>query len=102
MVVYSEGIFGEQLMNRLKQANTCEVIGWVDDDYWEYRRCCMDVDPVERLSKDDFDYILVATIDTQLAERIKMRIADYGVNAQKILTINKEKESSLLINKYLL
>ena len=102
VVVYSAGTFGQQLMNRLKQANTCEVIGWVDDDYWEYRRCCMDVDPVERLSKDDFDYILVATIDTQLAERIKMRIADYGVNAQKILTINKEKESSLLINKYLL
>lgn len=101
VMVYSAGTFGQQLMNRLKQANTCEVAGWVDDDYWEYRRCCMDVDSVERLSKDDFDYILVATIDTKLAERIKNRIAEYGISAKKILTIKKEKESSLLIKKYL-
>lgn len=101
VVVYSAGTFGQQLMNRLKQANSCEVISWVDDDYWEYRRCCMDVDPVERLSKDDFDYILVATIDTKLAERIKNRIAEYGISARKILTIKKDKDSSSLIKKYL-
>ena len=101
VIVYSAGTFGQQLMNRLKQANTCEVAGWVDDDYWEYRRCCMDVDPVERLSKDDFDYILVATIDTKLADRIKNRIAEYGISEKKILTIKKEEESSLLIEKYL-
>ena len=101
VIVYSAGTFGQQLMNRLKQADTCEVVGWVDDDYWEYRRCCMDVDPVERLSKDDFDYILVATIDTKLADRIKNRIAEYGISEKKILTIKKKKESSLLIKKYL-
>lgn len=101
VVVYSAGTFGQQLMNRLRETDVCDVVGWVDDDYWEYRRCCMNVDPVERLSKDDFNYILVATIDTKLADRIKNRIAEYGISEKKILTIKKEEESSLLIKKYL-
>lgn len=101
ILVYSAGTFGQQLMNRLNETKQCEVVGWVDDDYWEYRRCCMDVDPIERVSKDDFDYILVATIDTQLAERIKTRIADYGISTNKILTIKKNEESKSLIQKYL-
>lgn len=100
VIVYSAGTFGLQLMNRLKDRNLCEVVGWVDDDYWEYRRCCLDVDPVERLSKDDYDYILVATIDSRLAEQIKRRIADYGISASKILIGNKMGNSGLLIRKY--
>ena len=88
-------------MNRLTESNLCEVIGWVDNDYWEYRRCCMDVDPMERLSKDDYDYILVATIDSLLVEQVKKRIVDYGISVSKILTVKKDKDSGLLIRKYL-
>ena len=82
-----------------------KVYGAVHESIKHWKRICAYIKAElydDDSDKDDFDYILVATIDTQLAERIKMRIADYGVNAQKILTINKEKESSLLINKYLL
>lgn len=34
VVVYSAGTFGQQLMNRLREVNVCDVVGWVDDDYW--------------------------------------------------------------------
>ena len=101
ILVYSAGTFGQQLMNRLTESNLCEVIGWVDNDYWEYRRCCMDVDPMERLSKDDYDYILVATIDSLLVEQVKKRIVDYAISVSKILTVKKDKDSGLLIRKYL-
>jgi len=101
VVIYSAGTFGQQLMNRLKGTHTCDVVGWVDDDYREYRRCCLDVDPVDRLSKDDYDYILVATIDTVLANTIKKRITDYGICPDKILIVNKDNESKALIKTYL-
>ena len=100
VVVYSAGTFGQQLMNRLREANVCDVVGWVDDDYWEYRRCCMDVDPVSRIARDDFDYILIATINPSLSGYIKRRISDYGIDADKVLTIRKEQNSKTLIQKY--
>ncbi|OYP44148.1 hypothetical protein CIK96_12095 [Prevotella sp. P4-98] len=100
VVVYSAGTFGQQLMNRLREANVCDVVGWVDDDYWEYRRCCMDVDPVSRIARDDFDYILIATVNPSVSDYIKLRISDYGVDADKVLTISKEQNSKTLIQKY--
>lgn len=100
VVVYSAGTFGQQLMNRLREMNVCDVVGWVDDDYWEYRRCCMDVDPVSRIARDDFDYILIATINPSLSDLIKRRISNYGIDADKVLTIRKEQNSKSLIQKY--
>lgn len=100
VVVYSAGTFGQQLMNRLREMNVCDVVGWVDDDYWEYRRCCMDVDPVSRIARDDFDYILIATINPSLSGHIKRRISNYGIDADKVLTIRKEQNSKSLIQKY--
>lgn len=100
VVVYSAGTFGQQLMNRLRETNVCDVVGWVDDDYWEYRRCCMDVDPVARIAKADFDYILIATINPNLSDHIKRRISDYGIDADRVLTIRKEQNSKTLIQKY--
>lgn len=101
VLVYSAGTFGQQLMHRLREDNKMDVVGWVDDDYWEYRRCCMDVDPVDRVSLDDFDYVLIATIDSTLATRVTERIADYGISTCKILTIKKSCNSKTLLSKYL-
>ena len=101
LLIYSAGTFGQQLMNRLRQNPNYIVAGWVDDDYWEYRRCCMDVDPVERVSKDEFDYVLVATINPILAEKISSRILDYGISENKILKVKKIGDSFSLLKKYL-
>lgn len=102
VVLYSAGTFGQQLMNRFKESGHCNVVGWIDDDYWEYRRCCLDVDPVERISELEFDYILIATVDCRNAERIKNRLLDYGISGEKILTVNCEKNLRKdLIKKFL-
>lgn len=97
VVVYSAGTFGQQLMNRLRETGHCNVVAWIDDDYWEYRRCCLDVDPVEDITGLGFDYILTATVDGMAAESVKRRLMDLGVNQSKILTVMvpKNKEEAL-------
>ncbi|MCC8044089.1 MAG: hypothetical protein LIP12_01140, partial [Clostridiales bacterium] len=65
---------------------------WVDDDYWEYRRCCINVDSVESLVNIDFDYVLIATVDYEIAERETERLLDCGVPVQKILTVKCPEE----------
>lgn len=102
VVIYSAGTFGQQLRNRFEEIEHCNVVGWVDDDYWEYRRCCMDVDPVESVVKTDFDYILIATVDCKVAEKITDRLMDCGVSPQKILSVKcPENIREYLLQQYL-
>lgn len=102
VVIYSAGTFGQQLVNRFKETEHCNVIAWLDDDYWEYRRCGLNVDPVESVTKLSFDYVLIATVDQLIAEKVSTRLRDFGVSDKKILTVtipdNKEEILSRFLN----
>lgn len=101
VVVYSAGTFGQQLVNRLKEAGRCRVVGWLDDDYWEYRRCCLDVGPVESVASLSYDYILVATVDGGVAESIVGRLRDLGVSKEKILTVTIPENKEDILSRFL-
>lgn len=102
IVVYSAGTFGQQLMKRIEENNYCNVVGWIDVDYKEYRRCCLDVDPVESIDFIKFDYVLVATVDGVTAENIKNKLIWRGVPGNKILIVNcPEEKRDYLLERYL-
>lgn len=102
VVVYSAGTFGQQLVKRFTEQEHCEVVGWLDEDYWEYRRCCMNVDPIESIASLDYDFVLIATIIPDTAEKMKNTLVNCGVSKQKILTVHHNSEnSSKLIKQYL-
>ena len=101
IVIYSAGTFGQQLVNRFRETNHCNVVAWIDDDYWEYRRCCLDVDPVENTTSLFYDFILIASVDSLVAERIKRRLMDYGVSPNKILCITVPEEKEMLLMRFL-
>ena len=101
VVIYSAGTFGQQLVNRFKETEHCNVVSWIDDDYWEYRRCCLDVDPVESVSSLSFDYLLIASIDGQVADKAKRRLTDLGVSPNKILSIVVPEERETILNRFL-
>lgn len=92
LAVYGAGTFGQQLVRRLKNENQCTITTWVDDDYWEYRRCCMDVDPIEQICKVGYDAIVIALIDPVQIERIKHLLYDYGVEEKMIITVSSSQE----------
>ena len=97
VVIYSAGTFGQQLVNRFRETEHCRVVAWLDDDYWEYRRCCLDVDAVESVSSLFFDYILIATVDELVAEKAERRLMDLGVSQKKILkTVVPEEKKDML------
>ena len=103
LVVFGAGTFGQHLMSRLREQKICDIVAWIDDDYWEYRRCCMDVDPIEWVSKLHFDNVLIANLDGDYAAQIKRRLRDHGVSESKVLTIRTtEQERKLAMEEYLL
>lgn len=96
VIVYGAGTFGQQLVRRLRSEQLCAIAGWVDDDYREYRRCCMDIDPIQRVCQDDYDYILIAVLAPSAISRIIQELVDFGVSKKKILSV---KASPSMVDK---
>ena len=101
VVIYSAGTFGQQLVNRFNISGHCKVVGWIDDDYWEYRRCCLNVDPIQTISSNEYDYVLIAKVDGAVVSTIKRQLMDFGVEEKRILTINVPNEKDSLIRRFL-
>lgn len=101
VVVYSAGTFGQQLVNKFKETGHCNVVAWIDDDYWEYRRCCLNVDPVSMISSLTYDYILIAKIDGTEVDKIIKELLRYGVEKNKILTVTVPSNKEELIKRFL-
>ncbi len=99
IVVYSAGTFGQLFVSKILQNKSCNIVGWIDDDYWEYRRCCLNVDPVEDVLNLDYDYLIVAAVDGDYSDDIKQRLVHLGVNEKRILTMevpDKDREKMLM------
>ena len=92
IVVCGAGTFGQQLVRRFEESNFCNLVAWVDDDYWEYRRCCLNVDPVSSLSELHYDFVVIGMVDGFLAQRTKNMLIDFGVPLSKILTLDVKDE----------
>ena len=85
VAIYNAGTFGQQLVKRIKENNFCNIVGWYDEDYWEYRRCCLDVDSTELVKESNFDYILIATINEEIADGIEDKLLASNISKDKIL-----------------
>lgn len=92
IIVYGAGTFGQQFVKRLKNESKCQLMAWVDEDYWEYRRCCMDVDPIESICNNSYDYVVIANLTPTVIKKMRMKLYDFGVEQKKILTISTTKE----------
>lgn len=101
VVILSAGTFGQQLVNRFKETRLCNVIAWLDDDYWEYRRCCLNVDSIESIINLKFDYILIAKVDSYVVNDLIRKLLNLGVSRDKILTVVVPKDKEKLINSFL-
>ena len=101
IAIYSAGTFGQQLVNRINEHKYANIVSWVDVDYWEYRRCCLDVDDIPSLYEKDFDYVLLATVSGKQANKIKNELVSHGIDKNKVLSIKLNKEKSELIKKFM-
>lgn len=90
VVIYGAGTFGQQLHSRLAQSNKTQISAWIDPDYWEYRRCCMNVDPISSILNVDYDYVLFAGLDTKAKTRAVSFLTDFGVKSSKILSVDMD------------
>ena len=92
------GSFGQMMYKRFTSTGYCDVVGWFDDDYWQYRRLGMNVDSLDMICDKEYDFIIIAKLDLCCISSLKSRIISYGVDLKKILEIhyNNTHYSSIL------
>ena len=92
IAICGAGTFGQQLEKRLREKKYCNISVWVDYDFWEYRRCCLNVDPIEKLIETDFDYVILGTVDSLATRDMRERLTRMGIDSAKIISIYTEDE----------
>ena len=85
------------MYRRLEATGKVEITGWIDPYYWEYRRVGMNVDPVESIVDADFDYVLMAGLDSSFKSLVTCTLADYGVDPEKVLAVEMDYDTRLKI-----
>ena len=102
IVVCGAGTFGQQLIKRIDESKYCNIVEWVDDDYWEYRRCCLNVNPLTTLLNLQYDYIVIGMVNSQASQNIKNQLIDCGISPSKILTLKVDtNDVENYLNQYL-
>ena len=93
IAVCGAGTFGQQLVRRMTHSDRYRITGWFDDDYWEYRRCCLNVDPPCEIGSCDFDYAVIAKLDGASKDAWRRRLLDMGIPDSRILSIDPSDET---------
>lgn len=102
VIIYGAGTFGQQIYRRICESNYCNVVGWCDPDYNEYRRCCLDVDDLCDVLGLEYDYILIASVDGKQCKDYKKMLTEKGVVAEKIIAIDVcRSDRAEILRKYI-
>ena len=101
IAICKAGTFGQHLYTGIKQKGVCEIVSWVDEDFWEYRRCGLDVDPLESLPGADIDYVLVASLENQMKGWLTELLYDCGIPASRILKVRVEDDRKAQLERFL-
>lgn len=86
VIVYGAGAVGKSYYKKIKLDKLYDLVQWVDKKYLDYQNQGMHVCPVAAISEQPFDYILLALLDSMLAEQVKNELEkEYDIPEDKII-----------------
>lgn len=98
IVIYGAGkkgkLFYEQITGKRKvkgQRYYSNIVKWVDQNYKQYQQVGMDVTDPEELYKVRFDQIIITVAKREVANDIKSKLLEKGIEEYKIIWINPVK-----------
>lgn len=84
IAVYGAGTVGQDYYSQICQYQKCKVVAWVDKNAFKYKNDCAEVSEPERLKEIEYDILIIAVKDYELAEQIKKELIEQGISENKI------------------
>ncbi|WP_370390906.1 glycosyltransferase family 2 protein [uncultured Winogradskyella sp.] len=99
IVVYSSGSFGQHILSTNLKTNYFKIVKWVDVDFHDLRIGDSSVQPISSVNEEDFDYLIIATINPSTYQLIKNELLLMGIHDDHIAKFKtNETEISNLLN----
>lgn len=81
IVVYGKGVFANRFMNRMKELNYGNIVENIDG---------MDAERIQGLGGNQYDYIVIAVMNSLIVEKAIDRLKRLKIDEAKILYVQKE------------
>ena len=81
VIVYGKGVYAANLIEVIKKNRICNLIGNVDSN---------DVETLFDINKDNYDYVVIAILDSEIVDNIRGLLIENGIAENKILFIDQE------------
>jgi glycosyltransferase involved in cell wall biosynthesis len=98
VIVYSSGSFGQHILSTNAKKGFFQIKEWIDIDYHELNIDGNHVQPISKFNNDEFDHLIIATINPSNYNAIKAELKLMGIDEKKIVKINTNKKE---INNFL-
>jgi hypothetical protein len=90
ILVYGAGGFGRIVEQFVRNAADLELAGWADQNAGYYRQRGQNVIFPNEITSIQFDYLVIAILNENLAEKIRDELTGIGVKAEKIDFVQKK------------
>ncbi|MFK7832545.1 MAG: glycosyltransferase family 2 protein [Winogradskyella sp.] len=91
VVVYSSGSFGQHILSTNENTSFFKIIKWIDIDYHDLKIGKNSVKPISSVNNDEFDFLIIATINPTAYGRIKSELQLMGIDEAKIAEIDTDE-----------
>ena len=100
IVVYSSGSFGQHILSTNLKTGYFKIVKWVDVDFHDLNIGDVSVEPISSVNEEDFDYLIIATINPSTHKLIKSELLLMGIHDDHIAQYKTEEDTiSDLIQK---
>lgn len=86
VIVYGAGQIGQVIVNWLKKNNYCQLISWIDR--CNYDEKVQKPEYIANMALDEYDYILLATVQTEYVNEMEKNLIDMGIPKERIIPCN--------------
>lgn len=88
IVVYSSGSFGQHILSTNLKTDFFKIIKWIDVDFHDLEIGGTSVQPISAVSNEEFDYLIIATINPSVHKLIENELGLMGIDKSKIVKID--------------
>ena len=85
IALYGAGLIGKHYWRQVHKLGVCDIAVWVDEDWRTFQREGAEVSEVEALTGVEFDFLVIAALAEETAEKISGKLILEGVPERKIL-----------------
>lgn len=89
IIIYGAGAYGIHVYRQFEENKNYEIVAWVDPDYEQYDESQYKVESIEKAIKKSFDYLIIASVDSEYVFETQNLLKRYKETEGKIISINQ-------------